>query len=181
MQTGQPPPLHRLLTPLTPACNPVAQSTSSFTGTSQHHQRGGAVVLSIASYRLSAPWSGSHGRWCRGSRNRAHRVQTRFCVRRASATVAERHPSHTTPCCAGEKWAEMPIYSLTPMCQLLSLHKHQDSGRIISRLPPQAGAELRETDDSVMLSDACSKHTHTAPGKKASFQWKAHPGHQGEP
>lgn len=48
------------------------------------------------------------------------------------------------------------------MCQLLSLHKQRESGKIISCLPPHIVAEPQETDDSVMLSDTWSERS----GKK---------------
>ena len=118
--------------------------------------------------QLSAPRSGLRGRWYRGmpkpgpqSPNKVWR-QEGFC-----RTPSQAH--NPTP--RREKRAGMPIYGLTPMCQLLSLHKHQDSERIISRLPPQTGAELQETDDSVMLVANTRTHTHKA--RRKSTSWAA--------
>lgn len=88
--------------------------------------------------------------------------------------MAASYPSQTTPQDAEQKQAEIPIYSLTPMCQLLSLHKQQESGKIISCLPPHIVAEPQETDDTVMLSDTWSEHLgKNRQTKKKSFQQKA--------
>lgn len=94
--------------------------------------------------------------------------------RSAPAKMAASYPSQTTPHDAEQKQAEIPIYSLTPMCQLLSLHKQQESGKIISCLPPHIVAEPQETDDSVMLSDTWSEHLgKNRQTKKKSSQQKA--------
>lgn len=105
--------------------------------------------------------------------SRIHKVKA-LHFRSAPAKMAASYPSQTTPQDAEQKQAEIPIYSLTPMCQLLSLHKQQESGKIISCLPPHIVAEPQETDDTVMLSDTWSEHLgKNRQTKKKSFQQKA--------
>lgn len=168
--------LPRLLALPMPACNPVARSTAPFTRMPWHHQQQGAGTLSVASYHANSSSTRFACCWCGRGEPKPGTQSPKKVRRQENSCPGARslaQPQDPTPRRGGSGEQKRRFMVLTPTCQLLSVRKHRDSGRIILRLPPQTGAELRETDDSVM--PATNAPAHAKPVGKARLVYRGNP------
>lgn len=101
-----------------PMCNPITLRGTVRVPRPSPGLRGSPLYWELH-FQLQYSW---HFHSCKGNWNKINKNKI-LHFRRASAKMAESYSSQTTPRYVEKKQAEIHIYSLTPMCQLLSLHK----------------------------------------------------------